>query len=134
MNTAISPKVIRQRLFWRVLVILQSREFDLGVFGIGAIPRLAVMPQRLLRKPFWIARHFRPFRPSVAVAVQRNACNAQTLTTLLELRRTAPLVAAAIAGNPPASASAALPSQFAADGSWQATGSYNAPTSADDRR
>src|ERR1039458_10672750 len=65
MDTAISPKVIRQRLFWRVLVILQCREFDLGVFGIGAMHRLAVMPQRLLRKPFWIARHFRPFRPSI---------------------------------------------------------------------
>ena len=46
------------------------------------------------------------------------------------LRRTAPLVAAAIAGNPPASATADLPSQFAADGSWQATGSYNVPLAA----
>lgn len=39
------------------------------------------------------------------------------------LRRTAPIVSAAIAGNP--ATSAALPSQFAPDGSWQATGSYN---------
>ena len=50
------------------------------------------------------------------------------------LRRTAPLVAAAIAGNPPAPASADLPSQFAPqfapDGSWQATGSYNVPLAA----
>jgi sphingomyelin phosphodiesterase acid-like 3 len=46
------------------------------------------------------------------------------------LRRTAPLVAAAIAGNPTAATSAVLPSQFAADGSWQATGSYNVPLAA----
>ena len=46
------------------------------------------------------------------------------------LRRTAPIVAAAIAGNPAAAASADLPSQFAPDGSWQATGSYNVPLAA----
>lgn len=46
------------------------------------------------------------------------------------LRRTAPLVAAAIAGIPPAATTAVLPSQFAPDGSWQATGSYNVPLAA----
>ncbi len=43
------------------------------------------------------------------------------------LHRTAPIVAASIAGTAPASTSTALPTQFAAGGSWQATGSYNVP-------
>ena len=50
---------------------------------MGAMPRVAVVPQSLLRKPFRVANSFGTFRPGVAVTVERDA---KLLAPLLKLR------------------------------------------------
>ena len=47
---------------------------------------LAVVPQSLLREPFRVADRLGSFRPCVAVAVKRDASNAQLAAALSELR------------------------------------------------
>ena len=44
---------------------------------IGAVNRLAVMPKRSLGKPFRHSDNLCPFRPCVAVAMQRHAGHAR---------------------------------------------------------
>src|SRR5215469_930814 len=52
-----------------LFVILKRGRNDDGLFCIGAMNRLAVVPQRGLGKAFRHPHHFCPFRPSVAVAM-----------------------------------------------------------------
>jgi hypothetical protein len=66
-------------------VLAQSQRRDLGFLRIRPVDRVAIVPQRQVRTPFGITRHFRPFRPGVAVAVQRHALKAEADTALLEL-------------------------------------------------
>src|ERR1035438_2660256 len=49
---------------------------------------LAVVPQSLLRESFRVADGLGTFRPCVAVAVKRDASNAQLAAALPKLRRT----------------------------------------------
>ena len=56
----------------------QRRQFHLGLARIRAMNGLAVVAQILLRKPFGIARLFCPFRPRIAIAVQRHAFDAKS--------------------------------------------------------
>src|SRR5208282_1371644 len=65
-------------------VLAQSQRRDLGFLRIRPVDRVAIVPQRQVRTPFGIPRHFRPFRPGVAVAVQRHALKAEADTALLE--------------------------------------------------
>ena len=48
--------------------------------------RLAIVPQGFLREAFRITALPRPLRLGVAIRVQADSVNAQTFTTLLELR------------------------------------------------
>jgi hypothetical protein len=64
-----------------LLVIFQRRNFHQGPFRVGAMHGLAVVSQCLLRKAFRHSARLGPFRPSVAVAVQRHADNAKLAAT-----------------------------------------------------
>jgi hypothetical protein len=55
------------------LVFAQRRHFHRGFAGIRPRHRPAVVAKIHLGIPFGIARRLCPFRPSVAVAVQRDA-------------------------------------------------------------
>ena len=68
-------------------VFAQRWHFHLGLARIGSRHGLAVVAQIHLRIPFGIARRFCPFRPCVAVAVQRNSFDAQTNAALMKFRR-----------------------------------------------
>ena len=48
--------------------------------------RFAAVPQSLLRESFRVANGLRPFRPCVAVAVERDAFNAVLAAALAKLR------------------------------------------------
>ena len=62
-------------------VFLKGRHNDFRFLRIGAVNRLAVMPKRGLGKPFRHPDNLCPFRPCVAVAVQRHARHARPLAT-----------------------------------------------------
>src|SRR5208283_140472 len=57
-------------------VFAQRRQFHLGLARIGAMNGLAVVAKGFLREPFGITGGLCPFRPCVAVAVQRHAFDA----------------------------------------------------------
>src|SRR5277367_2056286 len=68
------------------LVFAQRWHFHLGLARIRPRHGLAVVTKIHLGIPFGIARCLRPFRPRIAVAVQRNAFDAESIAALLELR------------------------------------------------
>ncbi len=68
-----------------MFIIFRRWDFHQRSFCVGAMHRLAVVSQSLLREPFRIANCLCPFRPGVAVAVQRHALNAEADTVSLEL-------------------------------------------------
>jgi hypothetical protein len=68
------------------LVFAQRRHFHRRFAGIRPRHRPAVVPKIHLGIPFGIARRLCPFRPSVAVAVQRDAFDAKSGAALFELR------------------------------------------------
>jgi hypothetical protein len=67
-------------------VFAQRRHFHRGFAGICTRHGPAVVAEIHLGIPFWIARRLCPFCPSVAVAVQRDALDAKSITALFELR------------------------------------------------
>ncbi len=69
------------------LVFAQRWHFHLGLARIRPRHGLAVVAQVHLRISFGIARCFCPFRPCVAVAMQRDAFDAQTNAALMKFRR-----------------------------------------------
>ncbi len=69
-----------------LLPIIERRHGDFGVFRVGMMHRLGIVPQRLLREPLRVAALQSPFRPRIAIRVQRHARNFQPLATLTELR------------------------------------------------
>src|SRR5450631_4148371 len=68
------------------LVFAQRRHFHLGLARIGPRHGFAVVAQVHLCIPFGITRRLCPFRPCVAVAMQRDAFDAKSIAALLELR------------------------------------------------
>src|SRR5205823_10466129 len=51
---------------------------------------LAIVPERFLGEPFWVAAFSRALRPCVTIRVQTDTANPETLTTLFELGRPIP--------------------------------------------
>ena len=73
---------IRREFF---LIVFQSRNRDLGLPGVSTMDGLAVVAERHLRKPFWIAAGLGTLGPGVTIAVQADAFDAETITSLSEL-------------------------------------------------
>ena len=61
-------------------VILKARRDDDGFLRVSAMNRLAVVAQCGLRKAFWHPDYFCPFRPCVAIAMERDANHARFVT------------------------------------------------------
>jgi hypothetical protein len=69
------------------LVILQSRDHDLGFSRVGAVDGLAVVPQSLLGESLRVTAGPGPFRPRVAVGMEGDALNHQPAAGAGELGR-----------------------------------------------
>src|SRR5579859_4419066 len=87
---AASSRLRQCRAFRLLLVILQRRYFHQGAFRVGSVDGFAIVPQSLLGEEFGHPRDFGAFGPCVAVAVQRNAGDAELAATLPKLRRPVP--------------------------------------------
>ena len=78
----------RDPFFLRALLFIffQRWHFHDGPFRVGAMHRLAVVAQRLLREAFRIPTGAGPFRPRISIRMQGHPFDAKSPTALLELR------------------------------------------------
>lgn len=67
-------------------VLRERREVDLGVAGVGGVVGLAVAAERLLGQALGVSDRLRAFRPSVPLAVQRDAFDSEVPAALLDFR------------------------------------------------